>query len=134
MIKILIQISLFLIENASIIAKFQAIQARSPKMVRLDYCLFFQQLRGGEGEVHINVASTANIYTFYIWIQHFQKVRSDLKSVKSYGFGFGVGFTLGHRLDRIMDLFFCLDLGFDSFFSQLRIRESESDDLYCTAN
>ena len=47
----------------------------------------------------INVASTATIYTFYIWIQHFQKVRSDLKSVKSYRFGFGVVFTLGqiHR-------------------------------------
>ena len=51
------------------------------------------------------------------------RVGSDFKSVKSYGFGFGVGFTLGHRLDRIMGLFFGLDLGsaLDSFFSQIRI-------------
>ena len=110
MIKILIQSSLFLIENASIIAKFQAIQARSPKMVRLDYCLFFQQLRGGEGEVHINVASTANIYTFYIWIQYFQKVRSDLKSVKSYRFGFGVVFTLG-QIHRFVFVFVRVTFG-----------------------
>ena len=45
-----------------------------------------------------------------IWIQCCPWVGLDFKSVKSYGFGFGVGFTLGHRLDRIMDLFFCLDL------------------------
>ncbi len=56
----------------------------------------------------------------WIWIQYCPWVGLDFKSVKSYGFGFGVGFTLGHahRLDRIMDLFFCLDLdsGLDSFF------------------
>ena len=58
----------------------------------------------------------------WIWIrfriQYCPWVGSVFKSVKSYGFGFGVGFTLGHRLDWIMDLFFCLDLdsGYDSFF------------------
>ena len=41
------------------------------------------------------------------WIQYCPWVGSDFKSVKSYGFGFGFGFTLGHRLDRIMELFFC---------------------------
>ena len=58
------------------------------------------------------------ILWIWIWIQYCQWIGSDFKSVKSYGFGFGVGFTLGHRLDRIMDLFFCLDLdsGLDSFF------------------
>ena len=53
-----------------------------------------------------------------IWIQNCPRVGSGFKSVKSYGFGFGFGFNFVHGLGRIMDLFFCLDLGsgLDSFF------------------
>ena len=54
----------------------------------------------------------------WIWIQNCPRVGSGFKSVKSYGFGFGFGFNFVHGLGRIMDLFFCLDLGsgLDSFF------------------
>ena len=38
----------------------------------------------------------------WVWIQYCPWVGSNFKSVKSYGFGFGVGFTLGHRLDWII--------------------------------
>ena len=54
--------------------------------------------------------------------------------MKSYGFGFRVGFTFGHRLDQIMDLFFCLDLDLrlDSFF--FLKSESESVNLNPTTS
>ena len=54
----------------------------------------------------------------WIWIQNCPRVGLGFKSVKSYGFGFGFGFNFVHGLGRIMDLFFCLDLGsgLDSFF------------------
>ena len=78
------------------------------------------------------------ILWIWIWfrIEFCPWVGSDFKSEKSYAFGCGVGFTVGHRLDRIMDLFFAWIWVrvWIHFFSQIqiRIRESESDNLYST--
>ena len=49
--------------------------------------------------------------------------------MKPYGFFFGVGFALGNSFDQIMDLLFFAWIWIH-YFSQIQIREFESDDLY----
>ena len=102
------------------------------------------------------------ILCIQIWIQYCLWVGSDFKSVKSYGFGFWFGFNVVHGLGQISNPWNLMDSdsGLDSilfmgwvglwicffariwiwfrihFFTQtqIRIRESESADLYCQSS
>ena len=53
-----------------------------------------------------------------LWIKNCSWIGLDFKSMKPYGFFFGVGFALGNSLDQIMDLFFFAWIWIN-FFSQI---------------